>query len=680
MESTDRFRSLAARTSVLFTLTVCCDAQSILFVDDDAPAGGDGSSWTSALSDLEVALQAADASLGTVVEIHVAAGTYRPSFRSDPQEPRSSSFFLRNQLALRGGYAGDPSQPDLRDYVAYPSTLSGDIGAAGVATDNAWHVVRAMSAVDATSVLEGFVVCDGRADRSEDRGAGLHLSGDPSIVDCHITRNFASFEGAAVHSWGDGQFIRCTIEDNVTGGGDGGAVRIQGTLLFSECVFRGNTSVVRGGAVSATNCIPTFGDCVFEENEGGVGGAIWGSNVRLTIERCRFVSNRAQGAGAISATGQWCKLEASEFVDNDSASHAGAAALGHDAIDVVGCRFLNNRATGDGGALVIGYGSARVTDCIFAGNVAANGAACFDYGSATSYTNCTIAANIATTGLGGGLHLQGPMSVSNSILWMNADSAGSTETSQVRVVSGSLSISNSCVQGWTGSLGGVANIGADPSFADPDGFDDLPGTLDDDWRPIAGSACVDSGDASKLPGDVLDLDGDGDTSEPLPRDIDAKPRVLLSNVDRGAYELALDGPSTYCTAKANSLGCVPRIGCSGYPALSGFDDFVLYANHVLSQKPGLVAWGFAPNGTAFGGGTLCVRQPMLRLPAQSSGGPFSPSDCSGAYAAPMTHAYLIANGAVAGTTAFAQFWMRDPGFAPYQAIGLTDGLAFTVYP
>jgi hypothetical protein len=98
--------------------------------------------------------------------------------------------------------------------------------------------------------------------------------------------------------------------------------------------------------------------------------------------------------------------------------------------------------------------------------------------------------------------------------------------------------------GWPGD----GNIDADPLFvrnpsAGPDG---VWGTSDDDFGDLrlrAGSPCIDAGDNAALPPDHLDLDGDGDTTEPVPFDLAGLARVVrglpgpgTAVVDMGAYE------------------------------------------------------------------------------------------------------------------------------------------------
>jgi hypothetical protein len=145
--------------------------------------------------------------------------------------------------------------------------------------------------------------------------------------------------------------------------------------------------------------------------------------------------------------------------------------------------------------------------------------------------------------------------------------------------------------------------------------------------------------------------------------------------DRG-----LPVPHTYCVAKVSSLGCIPSIGWSGEPSLSGPDDFYATATNVINNKAGILIWGGVSASTAFFGGTLCIGPPIVRTAAQLSGGNLPANDCSGSYSFHFSHTYMAAQLLYAGTTVYAQYWSRDPGYAQPDNVGLTNGLRFTVWP
>jgi hypothetical protein len=88
-----------------------------------------------------------------------------------------------------------------------------------------------------------------------------------------------------------------------------------------------------------------------------------------------------------------------------------------------------------------------------------------------------------------------------------------------------------------------------PLFADPDGPDNNPLTFgDNDYRLSPLSPCIDAGENVSVAPDWLDLDGDGNTTEPVPVDLDLHRRFVevpaVPNtgsgtppiVDLGAYE------------------------------------------------------------------------------------------------------------------------------------------------
>ncbi len=138
---------------------------------------------------------------------------------------------------------------------------------------------------------------------------------------------------------------------------------------------------------------------------------------------------------------------------------------------------------------------------------------------------------------------------------------------------------------------------------------------------------------------------------------------------------------SYCTAKSNSLGCVPRMGWSGAPSASNPNLFTLTCDDVLGFTAGLMFYGTAPLAAPFLGGTLCVAPPIQRTSLQHSGGNFpAGSDCSGSYAFNMNA--VIQSGAnpalVPGAHGFAQYWARDP--ADPHKVSLSDAIEFEIVP
>jgi hypothetical protein len=149
------------------------------------------------------------------------------------------------------------------------------------------------------------------------------------------------------------------------------------------------------------------------------------------------------------------------------------------------------------------------------------------------------------------------------------------------------------------------------------------------------------------------------------------------------------GALAYCTAKTNSLGCVPFVGASGAASATATSGFVVTCSQVRNLKNGLLFYGLSGRANApFHGGTLCVRQPLARCVLLNSGGHPAPAiDCSGVYSMDMN---AFASGAlggnplpalrVQGTMIDAQWWGRDPGFPIPNNTTLSNGLEYTVCP
>lgn len=125
-------------------------------------------------------------------------------------------------------------------------------------------------------------------------------------------------------------------------------------------------------------------------------------------------------------------------------------------------------------------------------------------------------------------------------------------------------------------------------------------------------------------------------------------------------------PVVYCTAKVNSLGCTPFVQFTGYPSASLALPFWIGAKKLLSQKSGMMMYGYWPNITPFQGGFACVGSPIRRMPPRPTGGSQVTVNCSGMLVYEFNT--FIASGAdpalQLGQEVVFQFWSRDPN-APF---------------
>lgn len=79
-------------------------------------------------------------------------------------------------------------------------------------------------------------------------------------------------------------------------------------------------------------------------------------------------------------------------------------------------------------------------------------------------------------------------------------------------------------------------------------------------------------------------------------------------------------PMAYCTPAKGSTGCTMRIGSTGGPSASAGSGFDVRLEHAPAQAPLLLFYGTSgPWGTPFGSGYLCVKAPVKRAVAGTSG-------------------------------------------------------------
>jgi len=489
----------------------------IVFVDDSAPAGGDGNRWATALNRLQDALQLTfNIPQGSRLHIWMAAGVYSPAeFVGD----QFSSFNVFGNVNVSGGFAGteDPTTFNLddRDFVANETILSGDVAG------NDDPLLMACFSGSGVAPRAGCEAFDADVDGDVD-GADYTLNPSRSDNSIHVMRVFFSntpttLDGLTISG---GSAVSPFISVQEARGG--GLFAQNADLTIRRCRFVGNFAAQAGGAAllegtAGMNC----SDCEFAANWASSGGALSIRNSSTAFGRGLFSRNYAfgptDGGGAVATI-------SSPFTGFGN------------------CRFFQNLtdagAGGGGGAISTAGGFADFANSLFVGNVANGvgglGGAAIANGS-IAYSNCTITQNRASTGGGHAQGANGPsVAINNSILWDNADSGAVPGAAQIHVgVAGDVTVTFSNIQG---GFTGTGNLDADPLFVDAAGPDAVLGTADDDLRLTTGSPCINAADANLLSQDSADLDDDGDIFEKVSLDLDGNARVIGPEADMGAYE------------------------------------------------------------------------------------------------------------------------------------------------
>jgi len=401
-------KNLICAVTVLAVSTAQADT---IYVDDDAPLGGDGMSWNGAYRYLQDALADAEASGGVVDEIRVGQGSYRPDLdEAGNVTPLDTfaTFRLVGGVMVAGGYAGlGQADPGARDIALYETTLTGDLDGDGT-TDggNSRHIVTAEDA-PGQRTINGFTITLGRAG-NDGGGALLHEGGIVLIRHCRLVGHHGGTGGVVIRTnggtlqlldseigdsdgIGDGIGLsvhdshaiveRCVFFNNLPTGAslDGGAIWVKpGTLEASDCTFTGNEVGGDGGAIYADDAEVTLTRCDFtDQDSNGNGGAIYiHQDSTLVLEECSFTSNHADyGAAVYALSHSFVEASGCTFTDNSSTVGSGGAIFSYNTV-LCDSTFTGNFCADNGGALWIANGS--ITRCTFIGNDS------FDFGGAVS--------------------------------------------------------------------------------------------------------------------------------------------------------------------------------------------------------------------------------------------------------------------------------------------------------
>ncbi|MBE0637599.1 MAG: T9SS type A sorting domain-containing protein [Bacteroidales bacterium] len=270
----------------------------IIYVTVSGAGVEDGSSWDNAYPG--EMLQEAIEQEG-IEQVWVAVGTYTPTlYLSEPKSPpvkdgtsSQNHFWLKNNVAVYGGFAGYEESLSERVMKDNPTILSGDIIGdddysvfpGDYMEDNVQHVIYLPEGLDLfhSAVLDGFIIEGGIAGEGSQTipfggglycesnsplirncifrynaalgGGGGYIGGevlDMTFVNCILSKNFSFDNGGGFYvDWGASLTLtNTTVTDNHAAWAGGGIFSIAANVAIHNSIIWGNTAEEEGKQIS----------------------------------------------------------------------------------------------------------------------------------------------------------------------------------------------------------------------------------------------------------------------------------------------------------------------------------------------------------------------------------------------------------------------------------------------
>lgn len=514
------------------------------------PSGNDqnpGTGWASSKQTVQAGIDAARPG----AEVWVAAGTY------------VGNFILKNGVKLLGGFAGNETAADQRDWSLNQTILDG----------NRQNSVIQIASSATGVVIDGFTIQNGKSGnngggihcqpRSEtrithciirnnlaERGGGLCLNNAASLImeKCVVSENRGNVNGGGIYFNRNSIAVlnNNEIKSNTTGEGGGGLAIYGHSVKVEKCIITNNRAEIKGGGVFTYQSSSTLDQNTITGNQAvSIGGGVYVSQGSPRITNCIIGGNSVgggNGSGDAGGAGIYCNqglnvlIAGNQIYDNivDSSGSGypggGGVYLYKTEATVVNCKVTNNRAinrqTGwphAGGIGVRRDSKVKIYNSVVSGNRVECLPPSRNYGDgggialrencAMEVINCSIIGNTAPGG--GGIHVSksaDPITVINTIIAYNSSGVDSQDGSSRLVSRHNCYYANTAYH-YRNLAAGPGDITADPKLND---------YKKGNYHLDAGSPCIDAGDGGAVKAEWTDADG--------------KERIWGTGVDIGAFE------------------------------------------------------------------------------------------------------------------------------------------------
>lgn len=346
--------------------------------------------------------------------------------------------------------------------------------------------------------------------------------------------------------------VSCDCYNNVVNSDDSGPGSLRGVIA---CADAGDV-ITFDPSTNGQNIMLSTGQIVINKDLTILGNGMDNTIVDGAMDDASRIFDIPSGGAAGSLA---IRIEALTIQNGGSLTASGiqgAAINNHHQLSILDVKIKDNKVTGSRtSGINIWAGSLSATNCFFEGNITDNPSngkgTIWAQGNSSVFINQCLFINNSGNNLIYGLNtsffeLINNTTYNNSMIShifaveageVHIDNNIISESGSAQYLGGGLTTST-----ITNNLSGAAdpqllasdnNIFGDPLFVDAAGGD---------FNLALNSPCFNTGNPAQVPLDILDIDGDNNTTEPIPVDLSGtRIRVINGTVDMGAYERIPEG-------------------------------------------------------------------------------------------------------------------------------------------
>jgi hypothetical protein len=290
--------------SEVFTPVCPWDMGSIIYVDEHAPAGGNGTRWDLAYNDLQDAIERINFvnDPNILYEVRIADGPYNPGSTYDQfMDAYTDTFILPTGSTFVGGYAGyGAANLDQRNISKYKTILTGYIREN--ARNNTVVKLNDGCLLDGVTVEEGFRGVDGSRASSvianclvKNSQTGVYcLNGNLTCHQCEI------FDNAQWGLWhrGNGFLLMCTYSKIFANIRDGILMEDSTGTILNSLIYQNGFDSNQSSSYYGINLVNSSGsstirNCTIAQN--ALAGIRRAGGIAPKVKNCVLFYNDSQG-------------------------------------------------------------------------------------------------------------------------------------------------------------------------------------------------------------------------------------------------------------------------------------------------------------------------------------------------------------------------------------------------